>query len=198
MTRDRKPLENGVIAELLRGQEILASGLVPDWALNGAALTFLNKAAYLTGDGRWITYRERTGLNTDIFRLGWSFWPDERINPAQPADLVGRWTARWLPVQEWEHRGNGLAPEESFLFASFRSTTDGSGDFVLVDGYNGASRNPYHAFAILELRLAGHTVLKGYRNQVLTRADGMVEPQVAMDGAMRHSDVVGDTALFVA
>ena len=33
LTGDRKPLENGVLAELLRGQEILVSGRVPDWAL---------------------------------------------------------------------------------------------------------------------------------------------------------------------
>jgi hypothetical protein len=32
---------------------------------------------------------------------------------------------------------------------------------------------------------------------VLTKADGMVEPQVAMDAALRHADVVGQTAICV-
>ncbi len=88
LTGDRKPLENGVLGELLRGQEILISGRVPDWALNSAAMDLLNKAAYLTGDGRWIAYRERTGVDTDVFRLGQSFWPDETL-AAQVADRPG-------------------------------------------------------------------------------------------------------------
>ena len=40
----------------------------------------------------------------------------------------------------------------------------------------------------------GRTLLQGYHNQVLTSADGMVEPAVAMDAALLHCDVVGPTA----
>ena len=63
LTGDRKPIENGVMADLLRGQEILASGREPDWALNSASIGFLNKAAYLTGDGRYREYLRRTGMD---------------------------------------------------------------------------------------------------------------------------------------
>lgn len=198
LTGDRKPLENGALGRLLRAQEALISGLPEDWALNGAALDYLNKAAYLTGDGRWITYRERTGLDTNLFRLGQSFWPDERIRPAQPTDLVGTWNVSYLTTPAWEARATGFAPEESFYFGSFRSAPGASGDFILAKGFNGGSRNPYHSFALLELRLAGNTLLKGFRNQVLTRVDGMVEPQVAMDAALKHCDVLGETAALVA
>ena len=198
LTGDRKPLEAGVIARLLRGQEMLISGLVPDWALNSASMGFLNKAAYFTGDGRWVTYRERTGVDTDILRLGQSFWPADDIEPQLPTDLVDRWTIHYLPEPAWAARGTGFEPEESFYFGSYRNTVDDSGDFILVDGFNGASRNPYHTFAILELRLAGYTLLKGYRNQVLTKADGMVEPAVAMNAALKHSDVLGGAATIVA
>ncbi|MHC4403613.1 MAG: FG-GAP repeat domain-containing protein, partial [Planctomycetota bacterium] len=45
--------------------------------------------------------------------------------------------------------------------------------------------------------LAGQTVLQGYHNQVLTSADGMVEPAVAMNAALLQSDVVGPTATAV-
>ncbi|MBC8873043.1 MAG: VCBS repeat-containing protein [Planctomycetes bacterium] len=197
LTGDRKPLENGVLDELLRGQETLISGRVPDGALNSASMGFLNKAAYITGDGRWSTYRERTGVDTNLFRLGQSFWPDEEIEPKLPDDLVGRWSIHRLPEPAWGSRGSGLPFDQSFYFGSYRSTPDETGDFILLDGFNGASRNPYHTFDILELRLAGRTVLQGYHNQVLTSADGMVEPSVAMNAALLYADVVGPTATAV-
>lgn len=194
LSGDRKPLENGVLQELLRGQEILISGLVPDANLNSAALDFLNKAAYLTKDGRWITYRERTGLNTDIFRLGQSFWPEDHIKPSLPEDLTGKWTLNPMPEQMWKRRNNNFTLQQSFQNMSYRSTADSSGDFILLKGYNGAYRNPYHTFSIIELRLNGETLLKGFNNQVLTSADGMVEPTVAMDAALLDYDVTGDVA----
>jgi hypothetical protein len=204
-TGDRRPIENGVVPQLLRGQEVLISGLSPDWALNAASLDSLNRVAYVTGDGRWTTYRNRTKNDMDALRLGQSFWPDDSIRPHEPDDLVGRWSVHPLPEPAWRSRRSGIPHKESFYFASFRSAPDASGDFILLDGFNGASRNPYHTFAILELRLAGHTILQGsgntgqgYLNQVLTRCDGMVEPQVAMDAALRHCDVLGDTAVAVA
>lgn len=197
LTGDRKPLKNGVIESLLRGQEALVSGRDKDWALNSASLGLFNKAAYLTGDGRWITYRERTGVDTNVFRLGQSFWPDETLQPKLPDDLVGKWTTVGLPRPAWRARGSGLPPERSFYFASFRSAPDASGDYILLDGFNGASRNPYHTFDVLQLRLGSRTVLDGYHNQVLTSADGMVEPGVAMDAALLYADVVGPTATAV-
>ena len=198
MTGDRIPFENGVLQQLLKGMEVLISGLTPDWALNSATLDFLNKAAYLTGDGRWITYLKRTGLDTDIFRLGQSFWPDENIKPVKPVDLVGKWTINPMSEQMWKGRENNFKLEQSFQNMSYRSTADSTGDYILLKGYNGAYRNPYHTFATLELRLNGITLLKGYNNQVLSSADGMVEPVVAMDAALLYQDVVGQVATAVA
>ena len=197
LTGDRKPLENGVLATLLGGQEILASGRSGDSALNSASMGFLNKAAYVTDDGRWTTYRRRTGVDTNVFRLGQSFWPDEKLEPKLPVDLVGKWSILPLPEPAWGSRGSGLPFEQSFYIASYRSAPDDSGDYILLDGFNGASRNPYHTFDILQLRINGRTVLDGYHNQVLTSADGMVEPAVAMNAALLHSDVIGQTAMAV-
>ncbi|MCY3766549.1 MAG: VCBS repeat-containing protein [Gemmatimonadetes bacterium] len=198
LTGDRKPIENGVMANLLRGQEILASGREPDWALNSASIGFLNKAAYLTGDGRYREYLRRTGMDLDIFRLGQSFWPEDDIEPRLPTDLVNQWSIHPIPEPLWGDRHSGLPLEESYLFGSFRSAADSSGDFILVKGMNGASRNAYHTFVVLELRLDGETLLEGYLNQVLTRSEGMVEPVVAMDSALKYRDVVGGTAVVAA
>ena len=197
LTGDRKPVDNGVLRELLRGQEILWSGRRGDWALNSASIGFLHKAAYLMQDGRYIHYREQTGVDTDCFRLGQSFWPEEHLAAKRPDDLPGKWSIQALSKPAWLARHNGFALAESFQFGSYRSAADATGDFILIDGFNGASRNPYHTFAILQLRIDGETLLEGYLNQVLTRADGMVEPRVAMNGALRYRDVIGPTAVAV-
>ena len=198
LTGDREPWESGVAQELLRAQEILVTGNTPDWALHSASIGYLNKAAYLTGDGRWIEYRNRTGIDLSVFRLGQSFWPDDSLRPGPPDDLVGKWCINPLPEPMWRERNTGFPLDESFLFGSFRSASDASGDFILIDGYNAAYRNPYHSFAIPELRIDGHTLLKGMRNQVLTRADGLIEPKVAMEAALRCRDVLGNAATVVA
>ncbi|MEW6358286.1 MAG: hypothetical protein AB1696_18275 [Planctomycetota bacterium] len=197
LTGDRKPLESGALGDLLRGQEILFTGQEKDWDLNSAAIDFLHKAAYLMQDGRWIWYRERTDVDMNVFRLGQSFWPEDHLKPTPPTDLVGKWSIHQLSEPAWEARNNGFPLDHSFAFGSFRTALDASGDYILLDGFNGASRNPYHCFAVLRLRIGGHSLLDGYLNQVLTRADGMVEPAVAMNGALRCRDVIGPTAVCV-
>ena len=200
LTGDRGPVESGSVGVLLRAQEALLSGRQPDWALRSASLGYLNKAAYITQDGRWLTYRNRTAMDTSIFRLGQSYWPDASIAPAQPRDLVNQWNVYALPEPAWWSRNSGLEFEQSAQWSSYRSSTGSDGDYILLDSFNGASRNPYHTFAILELRLNGNTILRGpgasqgYYNQVLTHADGMVEPAVAMDAALQYHGVVGQYA----
>lgn len=200
LSGEREPLRNGVVAELLRGQEALASGRNLDWTLRYGAISYYHQAAYLTGDGRWLTYRNRTANDTSVFRLGQSFWPAD-IAPSPPDDLSGKWTIHPLPEPLWHARGNGFPFEQSFFFGSYRDQPDDSGDFLLLDGFNGASRNPYHTFALLELRIAGQNVLQAgngaYLNQVQTKADGLVEPQAAMDAALRYRGVIGDSIVAV-
>ena len=198
LTGDKKPLESGSIDELLRGYEILMNGSPKEAALSAATIDFLNKAAYITGDGRWITYRQRTGMDTDIFRLGQSFWPEENLKPAEPEDLAGKWTLRSMPEGMWKRRNNQFTPEQSFENVSYRSSPDSTGDYILLKGFNAAYSNPYHTLSIIELRLNGATLLKGYNNQVLSSADGMVEPEVPMDAALLYHDVTGGVATAVA
>ena len=96
----------------------------------------------------------------------------------------GLWTAGW---RSWRAPWAGTA-----------STTGPAGDFILLDGYNGASRNPYHALAILDLQLASLPLLGGYGNQLVVRVDGLMEPRIAMDAALRRCDVLGRSVFAVA
>jgi hypothetical protein len=102
-----------------------------------------------------------------------------------------------MPEPFWRTRDSGIPLPESFLWGSYRSTLDSTGDYVLLKGHNGGGRNPHHTFALLEFRLAGNTLLKGYGTQVQTSADGLVEPVVGMDAALKRADVLGRTAYAV-
>ncbi|NLF18339.1 MAG: hypothetical protein GX595_13970, partial [Lentisphaerae bacterium] len=196
LSGDRAALERGHLAEALRTQDVLFTGNDNDWGLRASSLNFLQRTAYLTGDGRWLFYRERTGIDTDGLRLGQSFWSDT-LAPRPPQELVGVWTIQAMPRPFWETRDSGLALEESFLWGSFRTRLDAAGDYVLIKGHNGGGRNPHHTYALLEFRLAGRTLLKGYGTQVQTSADGMVESVVGMDAALKGADVVGASAWAV-
>jgi len=198
LTGEREPLDNGNLPRLLEGLDMLISGREPDWALNSASMGFLHKAAYLTGNGRFLEYARRTGVEREALRLGQSYWAPPELAAAPPAHAVGKWSIHPVPEPMWRTRTAGLPHDESFLFGSFRSAADHTGDFLLIKGLNGASRNAYHTFAVLEARLDGDTVLAGFSNQVRVTVGGAVEARVAMDAALRHRAVAGQMATVTA
>jgi hypothetical protein len=181
------------LASMLRVQEVVTSGATDDPNTIWSTLDFWNKVAHLTGDGRWLTYRNGVNVDPNVFRLGQSYWPAPSLKPAEATDLYNRWTITRFPASLFEKRNTGFSVAESFTNASFRDGTNASGDFMLIDGMNGGKRNPYHTFAVLDLRIKGQTLLRGYLNQIQTKADGMVEPKVALDAALKFSDVLGQT-----
>ena len=195
-TRDSTMLKN--LRRGLNTQEILSTGLSPDWGVRASSLNMLNKAAYLLNDGRWLYYREKIRLDTDSLRLGQSFWPGHELKPIVPLNLSEKWNIQFMPHEMQQSRRTGFTPEQSFRWGSYRSDPGPASDYILIKGYNGAGRNPYHTYDILELRLNGNTIIKGYGNQVLSSADGMVEPKVAMDAALLFHDVLPNFVTVVA
>jgi hypothetical protein len=198
LSGDHRGVQSGALDFLLKNQQVLWDGSSADRNLSYAALDYLNKAVYLTNDGRWITYRERLPLDTSAFRLGQSFWPDASLKAAQPDDLLDKWTGWFLTPAQIASRGTGFAPQQSFENLSYRTAPDDTGDFILLDGMNGESRNPYHTFALLDLRVHGKTLLKGYLNQVRTTADGTVEPKVPLDAALQKYFSMGESTFASA
>jgi len=198
LTGNRDPQSLANLRHMLNTQEIISTGGNVDWGLETSSLSMLNKAAYILNDGRWLDYRKRTGLSTDVFRLGQSFWPAPQLKAVPPTDLTGKWKTEWMQKEMWEGRKSGFPLEQSFRWSSYRTETGPGGDYLLIKGYNGAGRNPYHSFNILELRLNGATLLKGYQNQVLTSEDGVWEPKVAMDSKLLYQGTVGQVSTAVA
>jgi hypothetical protein len=195
--RDQDMLDN--LRRALNTQQIVSTGKQKDWGLSATSLSMLNKAAYILKDGRWLYYREHINLDTDVFRLGQSFWPDSStLKPVTPLDLVGVWNIQWMPKEMWQARLTGFPQNQSFRWGSYRSELGKGGDYMLLKGYNGANRFPYHNFGLLELRLNGSTLLKGYHNQVYTTINGLSEPKVSMDAALLYQGVVGNFCAAIA
>jgi acylphosphatase len=199
LSGDRHPMAVGTMPKIFRGQEILTTGRSPGFALYYASVKQLNQTAHLTNEGQWLRYRQRLGLQTDMFRLGQSFWPDT-LEPAAPTPLVDQWSVNPLARRFWEREIDYFPYEQGFLWASYRNRPDDSGDFILLDGHDGKNRNPHHAFAILELRIGGQDILRARSqgrqatlNQVRTFADGMVNPKVKTSAVLRDTNVVGET-----
>jgi hypothetical protein len=167
LTGDRVPVEQGVLATLLRGQEILASGRDGDWALARGPISFFHQAVQLTGDGRWLEYARRAGVDQENFRVGQSWWP--ALAAAAPVGLAEAWQIHGVPAPQAQARNSGLSKEETFQFMSYRSAPDATGDFILLDGFQERSRQ---ALGLLELRQDGQTILEGGSSAVLTRGEG--------------------------
>src|SRR5690606_17045914 len=111
---------------------------------------------------------------------------------------IDKWSITQMPEPLWRKQNGHVKLEQSFMNMSYRNTTDSTGDFILLDGHNGAYRNPHHTFDILDLRINGSTLLKGYFNQVQTSADGMVEPKAAMNAGILYHNVLGQIVTAVA
>lgn len=198
LTGNRDPETMANLRQAFNTQQIIFTGNKPDWGLHTSSLSMLNKTAYILNEGRWLYYREHVDLDTNAFRLGQSYWPDSNLPVEVPNDLSGIWNIQLMPKEMWKARNTGFTQKQSFRWGSYRSELGAGRDFILIKGYNGALRNPYHSFDILELRLKGSTLLKGYHNQVITSADGMFEPKVAMDAALLYQGVVGEVTTAVA
>ena len=208
LTGDRGALDSGALDQLLLGQEILISGQQADlarrakghWytdpALASASIDYLHKAVYLTGDGRFLEYLRRTEPDTDVFRLGQSFWPEPSIQPLQPVDLTGKWTMMPMPEQMWRARANGFELSESFQAGSFRNSTEPFGDYISFNTFMELDR--YHAFEIYTLQINGQKILERGNNFAIVRMGGVLPPKISQDSAIRRAYVLGKIAFLQA
>ena len=198
LSGDRGAVEGGTLEKLLLGQEILLDGGANDASLASASIGFLHKAAYLTGDGRWRTYLQRTGMDLDTFRVGQSFWPEASLAPNEPTDRAGCWTLLAMPEGMWAKQPDDIKRHQAFAFGSYRSGTDETGDCLLFDTHKEQIFGPWHTFRIKTLRIDGHSVLEGIHNQLFVRADGLMPDVFSLNAAVTRTDVIGSGVVVTA
>ncbi len=196
LSGDRRGVDNGNLETLMRGYDLLVQGRRDGPYVRQFSLTMAHRCAYLTGDGRYLYYRDLTSLDTNVFRIGQSFWPT--IAPRPPEELAYQALARPLSPDEARSRLPAVPYEQAFQFAGYRTGITDQDDYLLLDGFYGGSRNPYHCLALTELRHGPTTVLAGYLSQAVVRQSGLVEPTVPVGSALTRCAALGKIAHFEA
>ena len=189
---DRRGVESGMLGTILRGYDGLVSGERDDATLGFQTLSFANKAAYLTGDARFIYYRNLTSAETAGFRIGQSFWPDqpERV----PEESANRIAVR--PLSHEGCAGRSVPPEEAFHWLTYRSGATGSDDYFKIGGMYDQTRRPYYCLNLEKLRIGATTLLESgdHNNTVIARQKGLIAPELPLESALKVQKVVGDCA----
>ncbi len=120
---DRRGLESGMLGTILRGYDGLISGERGESTLGHQSLSFANKAAYLTGDARFVYYRNLASKDTDGFRIGQSFWPDRPERA--PDELANRIVVR--PLSDVGLRGAVRGTRRGVSLADLSQWSQGHG-----------------------------------------------------------------------
>jgi len=189
---DRRGVQSGMLGTILRGYDGLVNGRPDDATLGHQTLSFANKAAYLTGDARFIYYRNLTSARTDGFRIGQSFWPDE---PERVPDEL----ARRIAVRPLSHEGaagRSVPPEEAFHWLTYRSGPTGDDDYFKIGGMYDQTRRPYYCLNLERLRIGPTTLLQSgdHNNTAIARRQGLIAPELPLESALKVQKVVGDVA----
>ena len=184
---------SGTVREMMGALEMLWTGSPYEESNRCQSLGLLRKAAYLTKDGRYLWLADKARYDTSGFRIGQSFAPPPSLKPVPPTDRIGRVSVFRLQSSRWRGVKKYIPEGQGYQFLSYRSGLTTKDDFVLVDGYYGATRNsPYHVSALHRLRMGGKTLLSGYENQLFVRRQGMVELRPAKAAALEASACSGN------
>jgi hypothetical protein len=189
---DRRGLESGMLGTILRGYDGLISGRRNESTLAHQSLSFANKAAYLTGDARFIYYRNLASKDTSGFRIGQSYWP-ERPERA-PEELANRIVVR--PLSDVGCEGRSVPPDEAFHWLTYRSGPRGTDDYFKIGGMFDQTRRPYYCLNLEKLRIGEATLLENndHNSTVIARRQGLIAAELPLESALKVHKVVGDVA----
>mgnify|MGYP001027958925 CR=1 FL=1 len=201
---DRIPLQSGALHTLLSSYDALVTGERDDEYLQSQSLSFAHKAAYLAKDNRFIYYRNLTSLDTNTFRIGQSFYPEDDTE-RMPVELSNRITVAPASFELWSVHTMPMYPhylpvpipvpyERSHQFLSYRTGPTGNDDYLMIDGFLAGVRNPYHCLAIYQLRIKDKTLLLGLENQLIVRQGGITEPSIPIASAVKERVASGNVA----
>lgn len=193
---DRTCVENGSLEKIFKDLEtcIDHKGRVSR-DISCMALNAFNILAYLTDNGRWLYYRDKLRMDTDIFRLGQSYWPNEKLNSEVPDDLINNWNVDRITwgQQMWQAREIKIFPEHAFHLATYRNTLDSSGDFIRIIGWNDGRLPPFASNWINELCINGYRLLK--ESLVSVSNNGVLDGCIPMDSGLINQSITGPFAI---
>ena len=205
---DRSAQESGALATQLRAYDALIDYRRDHEYISLQSLSFAHKAAYLTGDNRFIYYRNLISLDTRQFRIGQSFYPPDE-SEREPIELVNKIVVSPLSREMWNVQTEPVYPhirpvsipipyERTFQFLGYHTGLTDKDDYIMVDGFHGGTRNPYHCFAVTRLRIRDIEMLNGYMNEFIIRQGGLTEPEIPVAAALDVREVLGDLARIEA
>lgn len=186
MDGPEKFIQSGTARQMMQGLDILYSGKEVDDGNKYTSISLLHKAAWLLNEPRYAWMASRFGYDFDVFRIGQSYWPDFDGLP-EPKEMVGKVEVYPLAETDWRDHGKAIARDEAFQILSYRNGLEPFDDYLLVDGFAGMGRNPYHLGAVKELRLFGKEILSGYENDVDISVDGLVGNKVPRAAALKKT-----------
>jgi hypothetical protein len=188
-------VESGTAVTMMRALEILMTGAIKDDYNQAVPISLLHKAAFMTGESKYIWMVRKLNFDFDRFRIGQSYWPMENVEISPPADLVGKVSVFPLAKSYWEQIGKVIPADQGFQILSYRSGLTEKDDYLLLDGFSGMGRNPYHLNTISHLRMfGGKAILDGYGNDVDVLSDGAVSGSVPRAAALVDSFAANDSA----
>lgn len=162
----------------------------------------LNKAAVSTNEGKWLWYLENTRVDSNEFRIGQSFWPssDSNLKSEHPTYLLDKWTTDNMASLFWKKHGCVYEESESFYRSAYYHNIEDNAncDYIYISGFDEGYYGAVKSFNINELCINGVKLLDGDYNKIITRRNGIYDPRVPTDAALKYSDVVGETAFFVS
>jgi len=200
MSGNKHPVELGSLRDQTRNLEILIDWKENDWVLRQAPTSIFNQMAYLFNNSRYVRARNLITVRGDIFRPGQSYWPDERALPFEPFG-IDRWET--LRPTRFEFYFWQLLWEEAlehqdkmFRLTSFRTSNDGSGDFLLFDGIH--IGGVYHCFSLLEYVLNGDILFMGQRTHLNFMSSGMTAAKRPKYSLLDRLEINGRSAVIAA
>ena len=192
----KEPLQVGSLHDQVRNLEILLDWKGNSWILRQTPTNLFNQMAYLLNEGRYATMRNLIRVSMPYFRPGRSFWPDKSALPTTPFG-IDRWEI-WRPTPEeqtfwsllWEEPLR--EPERIARAASYRTSNDGRGDFLLLDAVH--LGGIYHCFSLLEHVMDGDVLLLGQRTHLGFMSEGMAAAKQPKYALLKRHAAVGHSA----
>lgn len=178
-------LESGLAQIMIETLPVIWSGKPFERSVECLSPNLGNMASWLLNDGRFAYMTSKMKYDPTLFRMGRSWWPSPELQDVAPTNLVGRVSVVPVAEPDAKARNVNFNHRQAYNLLSYRSGVGPEDGFLMMDGFNGGGRNPYHVSALIALRSGGRELLSGFGNQVHVLRDGLSAGHVAMAAQLK-------------